>query len=193
MQRPQLVHSTEWCLLNSCCRNPVSGPERCPSFPLLVLVLRDTCNATLSVVDSYAASRCRTCLHPGDRLQRALQFRFDRFLGPSSPLWSRTSTHHYWAEDGTSELCGAKVSSSFSCLRTTDVLLDDLHVSLEVCAILDGDAGCIDVAHEDGGLLQLNALAAVQVSVHSAVKHDVARFHVGADASVRPNSKAAVA
>src|SRR6266700_4648141 len=80
MKRPQLVHSAEWCLLNSCSRNPVSGPERCPSFPLLVLVLRDTCNATLSVVDSFAASRCRTCLHPGDRLQRALQFRFDRFL-----------------------------------------------------------------------------------------------------------------
>jgi len=101
MQRPQRVHSAEWRLVNSCSRNPVSGPERCPSFPLLVLVLRDTCNATLSVVDSFAASRCRTCLHPGDRLPRALQFRFDRFLGPSSPLWSRTSTHHYWAEDDT--------------------------------------------------------------------------------------------
>src|SRR6266852_5419801 len=78
----------------------------------------------------------------------------------------------------------------FLCLGTGNVLLD-LYASFQGCTIFDDNAGCIDVAHHNSRFLQLNALDAVQVSVHSTINYDAACLHVGADAPVRPDSKVA--
>ena len=68
----------------------------------------------------------------------------------------------------------------------------DSHVSLQERTIFDGDAGCIDVAHNGGRFLQLSALETVQVSVHSALDHYATGLQVGADTSLRPDSKGTV-
>jgi len=68
----------------------------------------------------------------------------------------------------------------------------DQRVSLQERAIFDSDARCIDVAHNRGRFLQLSALEAVQVSVHSALDHYATGLQVGADTSLRPDSKGTV-
>src|SRR5580700_911573 len=77
------------------------------------------------------------------------------------------------------------------CLGTRIVLVD-VHASRQGRTIFDGDARCIDVTHNGGRFLQLSVIEAVQVSFYSALHHDVTSLQVGADTSLRPDSKATV-
>jgi hypothetical protein len=68
----------------------------------------------------------------------------------------------------------------------------DLHVTLQARAIFDGDPACIDVAHNGSRFLQLSALEAVQGFRPLGLGPRCPGMQVGADTSVRPDSKATV-
>src|SRR5216684_448114 len=115
---------------------------------------------------------------------------FEPTLGTAKPILQRSRKRGIDYRLRKSELFASKLVPFLS-LGTGNVLLDQ-HASFQLRSILDGYALCIDVAHDGSRLLQLNALDTVQVSVHSTLNQDPAGLQVGADVSIRPNSKVAV-
>src|SRR5216684_4951117 len=135
----------------------------------------------LRTIARLSGKRWRTPNRP-DRMRRRQDWRctcIQKLMAAELP----TLKHHYRSFT-------VAARRPLSLFGDGNVLLDQ-HASFQGRTIFDDNAGWIDVAHHNRRFLQLNALDAVQVSVHSTMNHDAACLHVGADAPVRPDSKVA--